>query len=146
MVVEAKILTKHPLGRSGKSISKQKYETMKQAILAALRDKELTYTDFCKDADTQCLLEETFVSGNLSLLVIRFTGTFIGQYSADQIDAAVWGRLKQTHGATLNSLEYLALDGRLAVERIFTVPSAQAAWQGPATGLCQGRQRLYPSS
>jgi len=31
-----KILTKHPLGKSGKNIDKQKYETLKRAILSAL--------------------------------------------------------------------------------------------------------------
>ncbi len=36
-----KILTKHPLGKSGKNISRQNYKTLKQAILLALRGKEL---------------------------------------------------------------------------------------------------------
>jgi hypothetical protein len=42
---EEKILTKHPLGKSGKNISKQKYETLKKAILSALQKKELTHTE-----------------------------------------------------------------------------------------------------
>ena len=42
---EEKILTKHPQGKSGVNISKQNYETMKEAILAALRKKELTHTE-----------------------------------------------------------------------------------------------------
>ena len=42
---EEKILTKHPLGKSGKNISKQKYETLKKAILSALKSKELTHTE-----------------------------------------------------------------------------------------------------
>ena len=42
---EEKILTKHPLGKSGKNIDKQKYETLKKAILAALGKKELTHTE-----------------------------------------------------------------------------------------------------
>ena len=42
---EEKILTKHPLGKSGKNIDKQKYETLKQAILSALQKKELTHTE-----------------------------------------------------------------------------------------------------
>jgi hypothetical protein len=41
---EEKILTKHPLGKSGKNIDKQKYETLKKAILSALRNKELSHT------------------------------------------------------------------------------------------------------
>ena len=36
-MAEEKILTKHPLGKSGKNISKQKYDTLKKAILSALR-------------------------------------------------------------------------------------------------------------
>ena len=42
---EEKILTKHPLGKSGKNIDKQKYETLKKAILSALQNKELTHTE-----------------------------------------------------------------------------------------------------
>jgi hypothetical protein len=42
-MAEEKILTKHPLGKSGKNISKQKYETLKGAILSALKNKELTH-------------------------------------------------------------------------------------------------------
>jgi hypothetical protein len=42
---EQKILTKHPLGKSGKNISKQKYETLKKAILSALKSKELTHRE-----------------------------------------------------------------------------------------------------
>jgi hypothetical protein len=34
---EEKILTKHPLGKSGKNIDKQKYEALKRAILSALQ-------------------------------------------------------------------------------------------------------------
>ena len=42
---ENKILTKHPLGKSGKSISRQKYDALKKAILSSLRSKELTHTE-----------------------------------------------------------------------------------------------------
>jgi hypothetical protein len=42
---EEKILTKHPSGKSGKNIDKQKYETLKKAILSALQNKELTHTE-----------------------------------------------------------------------------------------------------
>jgi hypothetical protein len=45
---EEKILTKHPLGKSGKNIDRQKYETLKRAILSALRSKELTHTELFK--------------------------------------------------------------------------------------------------
>jgi hypothetical protein len=40
-----KILTKHPLGKSGKNIDKQKYEALKKAILSTLQNKELTHTE-----------------------------------------------------------------------------------------------------
>src|ERR1044072_2810906 len=38
-----KILTKRPLGKSGKNIDKQKYEALKEAILSALKDRQLTH-------------------------------------------------------------------------------------------------------
>jgi hypothetical protein len=44
-MAEEKILTKHPLGKSGKNIDRQKYETLKKAILASLQRKELTHTE-----------------------------------------------------------------------------------------------------
>ena len=44
-MTEQKILTKHPLGKSGKNIDNQKYETLKKAILSALRGKQLTHTE-----------------------------------------------------------------------------------------------------
>jgi len=43
-----KILTKQPLGKSGKNIDKQNYETLKEAILSALRNKELTHTELLR--------------------------------------------------------------------------------------------------
>ena len=42
---EEKILTRHPLGKSGKNIDKQKYDAVKAAILSALAKKELTHTE-----------------------------------------------------------------------------------------------------
>ena len=42
---EEKILTRHPLGKSGKHIDRQKYETMRKAIVSGLRNKELTHTE-----------------------------------------------------------------------------------------------------
>ena len=44
-MADEKILTKHPSGKTGRNISKQKYEMLKQAILSALNDKELTHTE-----------------------------------------------------------------------------------------------------
>ena len=40
-----KILTKHPLGKSGKNMDKQKYDILKTAILSALRKNDLTHTE-----------------------------------------------------------------------------------------------------
>ena len=44
-MAEEKILTKHPLGKSGKNIDRRKYETLKSAIVSALQNKELTHTE-----------------------------------------------------------------------------------------------------
>lgn len=44
-MAEEKILTKHPQGKTGRNISKQNYEMLKQAILTALRNKDLTHTE-----------------------------------------------------------------------------------------------------
>ena len=60
---EEKILTKHPLGKSGKNIDKQKYETLKKAILSALRSKELTHTELFERLNKK--LNKKF-SGNIS--------------------------------------------------------------------------------
>jgi Family of unknown function (DUF6958) len=42
-MAEAKILTRHPQGKSGKNISQEKYDTVKEAMLAVLAGKELTH-------------------------------------------------------------------------------------------------------
>ena len=60
---EEKILTKHPLGKSGKNISKQKYATLKKAILSALQNKELTHTQLFSQLNKS--LQGKF-SGNIS--------------------------------------------------------------------------------
>jgi hypothetical protein len=44
-MADKKILTKHPLSKSGKNIDREKYETLKRAILSALQKKELTHTE-----------------------------------------------------------------------------------------------------
>jgi hypothetical protein len=62
-MAEEKILTRHPLGKSGKNISKQKYETLKNAILSALRNKELTHTELFSQLNRS--LKSKF-SGNVS--------------------------------------------------------------------------------
>ena len=40
-----KILTKHPLGKTGRNIDREKYDVLKNAILSALRKDELTHTE-----------------------------------------------------------------------------------------------------
>ena len=59
---DKKILTKHPLGKSGKNISKEKYETLKEAILATLQDEELTHTELSEQLNKR--LKSEF-SGNI---------------------------------------------------------------------------------
>ncbi len=62
-MTEEKILTKHPLGKSGKNINKQKYETLKEAILSVLQNKELTHTELSNRLNKS--LKGKF-SGNIS--------------------------------------------------------------------------------
>lgn len=58
-----KILTKHPLGKSGKNIDRNKYDTLKKAILSALRKNELTHTELFSRLNKN--LKDKF-SGNIS--------------------------------------------------------------------------------
>jgi hypothetical protein len=60
---EAKILTKHPLGKSGRNITKKNYETLKEAILSALRNKELSHAELFDQLNKR--LKGKF-SGNIS--------------------------------------------------------------------------------
>ncbi len=47
---ENRIKTKHPEGKSGVSISKEKYDVIHNAILDCLNEKgEMTYTELTKD-------------------------------------------------------------------------------------------------
>jgi hypothetical protein len=62
-MTEEKILTKHPLGKSGKNIDKQKYETLKKAILSVLKHRELTHTELSNRLNKS--LKSKF-SGNIS--------------------------------------------------------------------------------
>jgi hypothetical protein len=62
-MAEEKILTKHPLGKSGKNISKQKYEMLKKAILSALKNTQLTHTQLFNELNNS--LRSRF-SGNIS--------------------------------------------------------------------------------
>ena len=60
---EEKILTKHPLGKSGKNINRQKYEVIREAILSALKNRELTHMELFERLRKR--LENKF-SGNVS--------------------------------------------------------------------------------
>lgn len=62
-MAEGKILTKHPQGKSGKNISRENYETIKSAILSALRNSELTHTELTNQVNNN--LKGKF-SGNVS--------------------------------------------------------------------------------
>ena len=62
-MAEEKILTKHPLGKSGKNISRQKYEAIREAILSVLKNRELTHTELFEQLRKR--LENKF-SGNVS--------------------------------------------------------------------------------
>jgi Family of unknown function (DUF6958) len=44
-MAEEKILARHPLGKTGRNISRDKYEILKRAILSALNKSELTHTE-----------------------------------------------------------------------------------------------------
>lgn len=46
-----KILTKHPLGKSGKNIDRKKYDALKDAILLVLRKNDLTHTELFSRLD-----------------------------------------------------------------------------------------------
>jgi hypothetical protein len=50
-MAEEKILTKHPLGKSGKSISKESYDTLKRAILVELDGRELTHDELMDEVN-----------------------------------------------------------------------------------------------
>ena len=58
-----KILTKHPLGKTGRNIDRDKYETLKKAIVSALRKNDLTHTELFNRLNQS--LKAKFV-GNIS--------------------------------------------------------------------------------
>jgi hypothetical protein len=62
-MAEEKIATKHPLGKSGKNISRQKYEALKDTILLALKNRELTHTELFNELNKR--LKSKF-AGNVS--------------------------------------------------------------------------------
>jgi hypothetical protein len=62
-MTEERILTKHPSGKSGRNITRQNYETLKKAILSALRNKQLTHKELFDQLNEK--LKGKF-SGNIS--------------------------------------------------------------------------------
>lgn len=52
-MIEEKILTLHPQGKTGRSISKGKYDLMKEAIFSVLKGKELTHTELFEQLEKQ---------------------------------------------------------------------------------------------
>lgn len=62
-MIAQKILTKHPSGKSGRNIDRQKYDNVKRAILSALKNKELTHTELFDELNQR--LKSRF-SGNIS--------------------------------------------------------------------------------
>jgi hypothetical protein len=62
-MAEEKILTKHPVGKSGRNIDRRKYETIKGAILLALKNRELTHTELFNQINKS--LKDRF-PGNIS--------------------------------------------------------------------------------
>ena len=50
-MAEAKIMTKHPAGKTGRSISREKYDTVKEALLGALASRELTHEELIAALD-----------------------------------------------------------------------------------------------
>ena len=62
-MAEHKIMTKHPLGKTGRNISRQKSDTLKTAILSVLKDSEPTHTELFNQLKKS--LKNRF-SGNVS--------------------------------------------------------------------------------
>lgn len=62
-MAEDKILTKHPLGKTGRNVDREKYDTLKEAILSVLKGKELTHTELFEQLNKK--LKGRF-SGNIS--------------------------------------------------------------------------------
>lgn len=62
-MTEEKVITRHPLGKSNKPITRQNYELFEAAIISALRDRELTHT---KLVDQLAKSLQGLFSGNIS--------------------------------------------------------------------------------
>ena len=60
---EEKILTKHPMGKSGRNIDKSTYDAVKKSILSALDGKDLTHTELFTKLGARL---KGKISGNIS--------------------------------------------------------------------------------
>ena len=49
---EEKIITMHPSGKPGRSVSKKKYEQMSQSIRSLLKTKDLTHSEIVSTLET----------------------------------------------------------------------------------------------
>jgi hypothetical protein len=58
-----KILTKHPSGKTGRNIDRQKYDNVKGTIVSALKNKELIHTELFDELNRR--LKSSF-SGNIN--------------------------------------------------------------------------------
>lgn len=63
VAAEAKIQTKHPAGKAGRSISREKYEAVKGAMETVLRGRELTHAELMRALQQR--LKNSF-DGNIS--------------------------------------------------------------------------------
>lgn len=62
-MAERTIRTRHPHGKSGKNIAKEKYDAVKSAMLSVLRGRELTHAELMSALTRK--LKRTF-EGNVS--------------------------------------------------------------------------------
>jgi len=62
-VANAKIQTRHPTGKAGRSISREKYDAVKGAMVTILRGRELTHTELMSALQRE--LKKNF-EGNIS--------------------------------------------------------------------------------
>ena len=51
--MEAKLMTRHPEGKAGVNIDRQKYDTIKKAILAELKSGDISFSDLNKNIKTK---------------------------------------------------------------------------------------------
>ena len=62
-MANAKIQTRHPAGKAGRSISREKYDAVKDAMVTILRGRELTHTELMSALQRE--LKKNF-EGNIS--------------------------------------------------------------------------------